>query len=125
MSYHDYEGAGAYFSSFSCEPDNTEENLAIVRGILRQVQTDGITPAELSQAKSKVLSRVVRGSERPMGRMQALGMSWTYLHTYRSVDDELQAYESVSLDDLRTVLDRYPLDRITTVGLGPLEKLAG
>jgi predicted Zn-dependent peptidase len=124
MSFHDYDGAGAYFTSFSCEPDNTADNLAIVRKILRQVQADGITPAELNQAKSKILSRVVRGSERPMGRMQALGMTWTYLGTYRSVDDELEAYDAVSMSDLRNVLDRYPFDRLSIFGLGPLDQLA-
>ncbi len=123
MSFHDYDGAGAYFSSFSCEPENTAENLAIVRKILRQVQAEGVTPAELAQAKSKVLSRVVRGSERPMGRMQALGMSWTYLHTYRSVDDDLRAYDAVTRDDVRAVLDRFPFERLTVLGLGPLSKL--
>jgi predicted Zn-dependent peptidase len=124
MSFHDYDGAGAYFTSFSCEPANTDDNLAIVRRIMQQVQTDGITPAELNQAKSKILSRVVRGSERPMGRMQALGMSWTYLGAYRSVDDELQAYDAVTMADVRTVIDRFPFDRLSVFGLGPLRQLA-
>lgn len=124
MSFHDYDGAGAYFTSLSCEPDNTAENLAIVRRILHQVQADGITPAELTQAKSKILSRVVRGSERPMGRMQALGMAWTYLRSYRSVDDELQAYDAVSMQDIRAVIERYPFDRLSVFGLGPLAELA-
>ena len=48
------------------------------------MQREGITEEELHQAKSKILSRVVRGSERPMGRMQAIGMAWTYLHEYRT-----------------------------------------
>jgi predicted Zn-dependent peptidase len=123
MSFHDYDGAGAYFTSFSCEPGKTAKDLAIVRGILRQVQADGVTPAELAQAKSKVLSRVVRGSERPMGRMQALGMAWTYLGSYRSVDDELAAYDAVSMADLRRVIESYPFDRLTVFGLGPLEQV--
>ena len=61
------------------------------------MQKDGLSAEELQQAKSKVLSRVVRGSERPMGRLQALGMAWTYLGKYRSVDDELNAFEAVDL----------------------------
>jgi predicted Zn-dependent peptidase len=124
MSYYTYEGAGAYFTSFSCEPENTAENLSTVRRVLHQVQADGITPAELNQSKSKILSRVVRGSERPMGRMQALGMAWTYLHTYRSVDDELQAYDAVSMHDIRAVIERYPFGRLSVFGLGPLAELA-
>jgi predicted Zn-dependent peptidase len=83
-----------------------------------------VTEEELHQAKSKILSRVVRGSERPMGRMQALGMAWTYLRQYRSVDDELKGFESVTRASIREVLDAYPIDHVTTLALGPLEQLA-
>ena len=68
-------------------------------------------------------ARLVRGSERPKGRMMAVGMHWTYQHEYRSVDDDLRAYEGVTLASVREVLDRYPLDRVTTLALGPLKGL--
>jgi predicted Zn-dependent peptidase len=123
MSFHDYEGTGSYFTSFSCEPGNTEDNLAIIRDILHEAQTEGVSDEELAVAKSKILSRVVRGSERPMGRMQALGMGWTYLKTYRSVDEELANFDAVSLKDIRGVLDAFPFDQLTVLALGPLAKL--
>ncbi|MBI2808240.1 MAG: insulinase family protein [Planctomycetes bacterium] len=123
MGFHDYEGAGGYFTSFSCEPENTEDNLAIIHEILREVQREGVSEEELAVAKSKILSRVVRGSERPMGRMQALGMGWTYLKTYRSVDEELANYDAVTLKDIRGVLDKYPFDQLTVLALGPLAGL--
>lgn len=122
-SFHDYEGTGALVTSFSCEPGRTQENLAIVTELLAEVQRDGITEEELQQAKSKIGSRVVRGSERPMGRMQAIGMAWTYLHQYRTMDDELEAFDKVSLKTIRELMDRYPLDCATTLALGPLAKL--
>jgi predicted Zn-dependent peptidase len=123
MGFHDYEGTGSYFTSFSCEPDNTQDNLALIQEILREVQSEGVSEEELAVAKSKILSRVVRGSERPMGRMQALGMGWTYLQSYRSVDEELANFDAVSLKDIRGVLDRYPFDQLTVLALGPLAKL--
>jgi predicted Zn-dependent peptidase len=124
-SFHDYEGTGSLYTSFSCEPGRVDEILDIIAEVYDEVQRQGITDAELQQAKSKIGSRVVRGSERPMGRMQAIGMAWTYLHQSRSVDDELTAFDAVSLDFIREVLDRYPLDRVTTLALGPLESLRG
>jgi predicted Zn-dependent peptidase len=123
MSFHDYEGTGSYFTSFSCEPENTQDILAIIQEILREVQREGVSDEELAVAKSKILSRVVRGSERPMGRMQALGMSWTYLRTYRSVDEELANFDAVTLNDIRGVLDKFPFDQLTVLALGPLAKL--
>jgi predicted Zn-dependent peptidase len=122
-SFHENEGAGAFFASMTCEPEQTDENLAILMRVLREVRESGIGEDELKQARSKVLSRLVRGSERPKGRMTALGMNWTYQHQYRSVDDELRSFESVTLDDVRRVLERYPLDRVTTLALGPLAEV--
>jgi predicted Zn-dependent peptidase len=124
LSFHDYEGAGSFFASMSCEADTTEDNLAIMREILDEVQKKGITQEELSQAKNKILSRVVRSSERPMGRMQALGMSWTYLGTYRSVDDEFKAFDAVDMKKVQEVIEMYPFDQLTILALGPLESLA-
>jgi predicted Zn-dependent peptidase len=122
-SYRGHDAAGAFYTWLSCEPERAEENLAIAKGVLRAVRQDGISEEELNQARNKLLSRVVRGSERPKGRMIAVGMSWTYLGCYRSMDDELKAYEAVTLSDVRQVLDRYPLDHVTTMALGPLKTL--
>lgn len=123
LSFHDYHGAGSFFASFSCAPERTQKNLTMVRALLAHAQTEGITQEELDTAKSKILSRIVRASERPMGRMQALGMTWTYLGKYRSVDDELKAFEAVTLKKIRKVLDEYPFDHAAIVALGPTKKL--
>jgi predicted Zn-dependent peptidase len=122
-SFHEYHDTGAFYFSFSCEPERTQKNLAIVLGILRQVQQDGITEEELRQAKSKVLSRVVRASERPMGRMMAVGMQHVYWNSYHTVDEELRRFGEVTRKKVRDVLKSYPLDRTTTLALGPLDKL--
>jgi predicted Zn-dependent peptidase len=123
LSFHEYEGAGTFCAYFSCEPDNAQKNLQVVQGVLRQAQQDGVTEEELEAARSKTLSGLVRGSEKPLGRMEAVGTSWAYLRKYRSIDDELKAFESVNLKKVREVLDRYPFDNLTTIALGPLEKL--
>jgi predicted Zn-dependent peptidase len=123
MSFHEYQGTGSFYTSFSCEPGSAQKDLRIVHRVLHAVQQDGVTEEELRQAKSKILSRVVRGSERPMGRMQAIGMTWTYQHRYRTVDEELKAYDAVTLKSIGRLLERYPLGEVTTLALGPLEKL--
>jgi predicted Zn-dependent peptidase len=124
-SYFENDGSGCVYVSFSCEPDQAEGNLAIVRKILGEVQREGITPDELKLAKSKIASRVVRGSERPMGRMQAIAAAWTYTGEYRDVDTELANYDAVTLADVREYLDRYPIDRSTVIALGPSQRIDG
>ena len=51
----------AFYASFTGEPESTADNLALVREVLGTVQREGITEEELHQARSKVLSRLVRG----------------------------------------------------------------
>ena len=80
---------------------------------------EGSTEDELTQAKNKVLARSVLRSERPMGRLASLGFHWTYRRAYLSVDEELEAFSRVTLDDLRRVLDRWPLLPMTIVSVGP------
>jgi len=123
-SYFENDGSGCVYISFSCEPEQAEPNLEIVRNILKEVQSKGITPDELQLAKSKIASRVVRGSERPMGRMQAIAAAWTYTGEYRDVDTELANYDAVTLADVRAYLDRYPIDRSTAIAFGPAKKIA-
>lgn len=124
-TYYEHDGDGCAYASYSCEPDQAGENLVIVRKVLAEVQKGGITEDELRQAKSKIASRVVRGSERPMGRMQAIASSWSYTGEYRDVDAELANFDAVSLADVRAYLDRYPIDRSTVIAFGPLTKLDG
>jgi predicted Zn-dependent peptidase len=121
--FREYEDTGVFYTSLSCEKENAGENLQIVHAVLEDVQKGGITTQELEQARNKVLSRLVRSAERPKGRMVSLGSHWMYQGEYRSVDDELRAYEAVTLADIRGVLDAYPLPRLTTTALGPLAKL--
>jgi predicted Zn-dependent peptidase len=122
-SFHEYEGTGSFYTSFSGEPEEAESNLEIVLEVLRDTGRDGVTEEELQQARNKILSRVVRASERPKGRMIAVGMHWIYQHEYRTMDDELKAYEAVTIKTIHEVLDRYPIDRVSTLALGPLTSL--
>ncbi len=113
-------GCGTVVTSYSCDPDDAASNLDIVRKLLADVQKNGITAQELEQAKNKIASRVVRASERPMGRMRSIAGAWLYLNEYSDVDKELARFDAVSQESIREYLDRYPIDRATVVGYGPL-----
>jgi predicted Zn-dependent peptidase len=123
ISYQDYNQAGAYFTFLSCEPGETQANLGRIAEVYRSIQTDGPTAEELTQAQNKVLARSVIRSERPMGRLASLGFHWTYRRDYLSIEAELEAFSRVTLDDLRRVLDRWPLLPISLVSVGPTTEI--
>jgi len=104
-------------------PKKTAKNLDIVIKQIHELIAKGITEQELEQAKSKVLSRIVRAGEKTMNRLQEVGMSWVYLRRYKSVDEEMQTFEKVNLRQIQQLIERYPLLRLTTTTMGPLAKL--
>ena len=119
LSYQDYNQAGAFFTFLSCGPEETSENLARVADVYREVLANGLLEEELTRAKNKVLARSVLRSERPMGRLPSLGFHWTYRREYLSVADELDAFGRVTPEDVRRLLDRWPLLPMTIVSVGP------
>ncbi len=119
--YHvEYDGAGLFVTSMSCNPDELDENLQRISDLFRDAEEFGVTDAELDQAKNKVASRLVLASERPRGRLFFVGSDWVQRREYRSLRDDLDALAAVSPEQIAAVLDRYPLTQNTTVTIGPL-----
>jgi len=120
LSHYDYQDVGAYLSYISCDPERAEENLQQLTDLFRKIENDGITAAELDQAKRKTSARIVLGSERPRGRLFTVGSNWMQRQEHRTVLDDLNAIAAVTLDELHQLLHKYPLSQTTTVTIGPL-----
>jgi len=123
MSYYEYEAAGAFIVSYSCSPGAAAECRKRISEIVNEIQTKGVRDEELHLARTKLASREVRANERTHRRMLGLGRDWTYLGQYRTLDEELAAIDAVDQKAIRTLLERHPVTNLTTVALGPLEKL--
>lgn len=123
MGMDECDAAGAYYTSFNCSPENAAECYAIVQELLADVQHNGLTEAEFEQAKIKILSRELRAGERSSRRMLTVAKDHVYRDTYRTVDDEMNAWDAVTLADIRRVLDAYPLPNVTVSAYGPLSQI--
>lgn len=121
LGHYEYQGVGMHFTWLSCNPEDAVDNFSKLLELQRIAERDGLTPQELLQAKSKVKSRVVLGSERPRNRLFSVGGNWLQRHEYRSVADDIRAIEGVTLSQVHEVLGMYPLSKHTTVTIGPLE----
>lgn len=125
LGYNEFDGSGLYLCYFGCEPDETQKNVERVAAIFDDVNKRGVKEEELTQAKNKVLSRIVLRSERPMGRLSSLGHNWLYRNEYRTVDEDLATVRAITTADIRRLLEAYPLRQLTTAAIGPLESLNG
>ena len=123
LGYYDYDGSGAWMTYLSCDPQEVKANRDRIAQIYRDINKNGVTETELQQAKNKVCSRVVLGSERPRGRRAALGENWLYRQTYRSVEDDLKTVNELTTRDMRDLLDAYPLKESSVAAIGPLDSI--
>jgi predicted Zn-dependent peptidase len=123
LGHYEYQGLGMFYTWLSCEPEATEDNLARLEAIYRAVEANGVTEVELRQAKNKVKARVVLSSERPRSRLFNVGGNWLQRREYRTVADDLEAIERVTVDEVGAVLKKYPLTACSTITVGPLEKV--
>ena len=124
LGFNEYDGSGTYLTYLSCEPKQVSENLDRIAKIYDEVNKNGVTEEELAQAKSKISSRIVLRSERPMGRLSSLGSNWVYREEYQSVQEELDILKSITPAHVKKLLAAYPLAQTTTVGIGPMKELA-
>lgn len=124
LHHYDYQGTGIYMTYMSCDPEQAADNLARIEKVYRELQAGGVTEAELAQAKSKINSRVVLGSERPRGRLFSVGGNWINRHEYRTVAMDLAAVDAVTTQEIAALLKKYPLTDCTAIAVGPLASIA-
>ena len=116
----EYTDTGLYMMTMSCAPELVRENLQLVDAIYADVQKNGVTEEELHRNQTKVMSRMVLANEKPHHRLFAFGSEWLQERKYYTVDEELDFVRRVTLDDIRDVLDKYPLRNNYAITVGPL-----
>lgn len=118
VSFEGRDGLGEYLIYCTCDPARQEEVQDIIT-----TQLDGLieslTEDDLRRVRSKVATSVTLHGELPAGRMRRLGRVLTYSGEYRSLEEELEHINAVTLDDLREIWEAFPLRPIVTGRLTP------
>ncbi|HOP78771.1 MAG TPA: pitrilysin family protein [Thermogutta sp.] len=120
LTYESYEDAGIFVTFLSCAPEMLEENLERLRKLYNQLETEGVSAEELSRVKNKMAASLVLAAERPSSRLFAIGSERLTTGEYRSVEEELKIIDSITLDDVNRVAEKYPLSCNATEIIGPM-----
>ncbi|MCY2987375.1 MAG: pitrilysin family protein [Planctomycetota bacterium] len=122
LETYDYQGAGIFMTYLCCAPGDTPENLRRIQRIYMQAESEGVSNAELTLAKSKIRSHVILQAERPANRLFSVGNNWITRGVYLTAREIVERYDRVTSQDIADVLACYPLSTHTTVALGPLQQ---
>ena len=116
--YDGRDGVGEFYIYASCSPDAAAE---VEQTVLKEVASfaDTVTADDVERVRSKIATAVTLAGERPAGRMRRLGHLWTYTGGYRTLDEELERINAVTLDDLKRVAGEWPLMPVVTGRLSP------
>ena len=117
-AYDPNDGHGTFYVYASGDPERTDEIWSTME---RQIGAlpGSITDDDLERLRNRLATSVTLAGERPGGRMHRLGRTWTYLHRYRSLEEELAAINAVTLDDVRRVAHEFPFQPRTVGRLLP------
>ncbi len=120
-----FDNTGMLLTFLSTTPDHAAAVLELAQAELKGLQDDGVQEQELRRAKDKLISRTVLDGDSAFSRMQDLAYTWVAEKTVRSIQNEMERIEQVTLDDVRRTLDRFPATANQTImAYGPLEASA-
>lgn len=124
ISPYEFQGTGILMTYLACMPEDTASCLQRIGEVYEQARRQGLTEDELLRAKSKICSDLVRHNESPARRLFSVGNNWLQRHSYRTVRETVDNYQRITLDEVHSVLAKYPLTVSTIVAVGPTADIA-
>lgn len=116
---YEYLNSGLVLTYLCCAPDDAQENINRLRRVQNDFSEEGITQKELDLAKRKIASHIVLSSERTESRMFSVGAQWLVDQPFKSVAEIANIYDSITLEQVNDVIQKYPHQNNMTLVIGP------
>ncbi|HWL64656.1 MAG TPA: pitrilysin family protein [Actinomycetota bacterium] len=98
-----FADTGSFAVYAGTTPQNADDVISIVHDEIQKVVDEGVTDAELARAKGHVKGALVLSSEDPGSRMNRLGRQQITTGEILSIDELIEKFEALEMDDLRRV----------------------
>lgn len=128
LAYSVYSGVdtfadtGAFSVYAGCQPDNLAEVASVIREVLANVASQGITDAECARAKGSLRGSLVLGLEDPSSRMHRIGRSELNYGDHRTVNETLARIDAVTSEEVRKVARTLLRRPFAAAVVGPYRK---
>ncbi len=116
--YEGHDGVGLFLLFATCSPGDADEVHEVMMQQMRRLP-ETLSADDLTRVRSKIATGATLQGEVPAGRMHRLGSLWTSTGEYRSLEEELQRINAVTLNDLHELYRRFPFRPLVTGHLRP------
>ncbi len=115
-----YADSGMWSVYAGALPENGDEVRRLLFGEVERLVAGGITGDELEIAQGYLTGSYEMGLEDSGARMSRLGGQLTVYGRLRAIEDQLQRWSKVTIDDTQRVIERvYGAEPVISVTLGP------
>lgn len=105
IDLEDMDRIGLLYAYASCQPEALDEVREKLVSIFEL--SEGFTESELERAKAKVATRLVLQGESSLRRLMAVGLEWIYREEYQPLEDELDRFRRLRLEDINDVAQQF------------------
>jgi predicted Zn-dependent peptidase len=119
-----YLGAGQFVVYVGTRPANAAEAVQIIQDELHKVLSEGLSADELERVREYVLGHIVLSNESTSSRMLRLGKSALAEQEILSLDELIERYRAVQLDDVQRVAERVLSQKPTLAIIRPRDDVA-
>ncbi len=113
-----YSDAGTWSVDWQCAPDKVADIATLVKTMLADVATDGVTEVELKRAKGQMRGQTALSYESPGSRMNRHGVN-AVLGDTRTLGELLDCFDAVTADQVRAEAARMFAQPATLAVVGP------
>jgi predicted Zn-dependent peptidase len=118
-----YRGSGLWGVYVGTRHEWADRAAGVIGEELNRLAREGLSAAELDDAKGQVKGQMVLGLESSGGRLQRLAGMALYQEPFLTTDELLARVDTVTLDDVAAVAAAFcPPDRQVLLRLGPVRK---
>ncbi|MGI6220661.1 MAG: M16 family metallopeptidase [Coriobacteriales bacterium] len=117
-----HEGVGSFTVYAGTRPDNLAEVASLVATEMKRICTEGVSSDELERVRSYAIGQTTLAMEATRTRMLRLGRRYTIGAPLLSLDETIEAYRAVTLEDLARVAERTYTQKPTIAVISPAEE---
>ena len=113
--------AGVLSVYAGCAPERLGEVAEVIRSVLAEVASGGMTPAEVVRAQGNLRGGLVMGLEDTPSRMNRLGRSELDHGRQRTIAESLERISAVTVDEVTELARELLSVPFTTAVVGPYD----